>query len=170
MANDAPLMGALTGKGAVRCPWTSTASRDSPRFHGPSGGGPWGDGVLSMSQATWQMLELAIRSTSNPSDAPLGQDTFGVSLSAVPGGSSSGRGEPAGGAAAAGPARTAAAVESQGAKWAAEMRGHTACSRGDGLVRLRSIPDASGESLVPFVCETAHTSIGDSDRRLGPRL
>jgi len=57
-----------------------------------------GDGVLSMSQARWQMLELAIRSTSNLSDAPLGQDTFGVSLSAAPGGGSSGRGEPAGGA------------------------------------------------------------------------
>jgi len=32
------------------------------------------------------------------------------------------------------------------------------------------VPDASGESLMPFVCETAHTSIGGSERRLGPRL
>jgi len=32
------------------------------------------------------------------------------------------------------------------------------------------VPDASGESLVPFVCETAHTLDGGSDRRLGPRL
>jgi len=32
------------------------------------------------------------------------------------------------------------------------------------------VPDASGESLVPLVCETAHTSIGGSERRLGPRL
>jgi len=30
------------------------------------------------------------------------------------------------------------------------------------------VPDASGESLVPFVCETAHTSIGGSERRLEP--
>jgi len=57
-----------------------------------------GDGVLSTSQGRWQMLELAIRPTSNPSAAPPGQDIFGVSLSAAPGGGSSGRGEPAGGA------------------------------------------------------------------------
>jgi len=32
------------------------------------------------------------------------------------------------------------------------------------------VRDASGESLVPFVCEIAHISIGGSERRLGPRL
>jgi len=42
--------------------------------------------------------------------------------------------------------------------------------KGLGPLRLRSIPDASGESLVPFVCEIAHISISGSERRLGPRL
>jgi len=41
---------------------------------------------------------------------------------------------------------------------------------GAGLVHLRSVPDASGESLMPFECETAHTSIDGPDRRLEPRL
>jgi len=37
---------------------------------------PGGDGVLSKSQATWQMLEPSPRRTSNSSAAPLGQDTY----------------------------------------------------------------------------------------------
>jgi len=138
-----------------------------------------GGGVVSMSQATWQMLELAIRRTSNPSDAPPGQDSFGVSLSAGPGGGSSGRGEPAGGA-------EMPLVERRGcrASWVGkdgsfggvpggeegggDARPHVFA--GDSLVHLRSVPDASGESLVPLVRETVHTSIGGSERRLGPRL
>jgi len=131
-----------------------------------------GGGVLSTSQATSQMLELAIRPTSNPSAAPPAQDTFGVSLSAAPDGGSSRSGEPAGGA-------EMPPGEQQWCRdsWASEdgscggvprseegggdARSHVLV--GVGLVQLRRVPDASGESLVPFVCETAHTGASNAD-------